>query len=284
MGLVPPQQPVGAAYIHDERAQGMQGETRQNRPLTFRQFVSFVKNTPAEKNRPKPYFEKQKVRIYETYRALLTQLPPAASVLSIGAGRAHLECVLAKIHGYRVCVLDFEKRISDHMDQYRAHEIDSEAFNFMDMPPGHLRCSFDCVIFCEIIEHIPLPPPTQIEKILSFMKPQGVIAVTTPNFASFQNVVTLAKGKTLLPSAEKLFSPVGVENESVHRREYTFAEMKQYLEGLGLEVAVSRYAHKTRPGRSAKALVYWAIAGIVPRWRPMLLFIATRPDDGRPLC
>jgi len=83
---------------------------------------------------------------------------------------------------------------------------------------------FDCVIFCEILEHLLLNPDFAISEMLRILKPNGFLIVTTPNAARLANLVTLLKGRNIYQG----YSPHGAYGR--HNREYTLAEVRQLLE------------------------------------------------------
>ena len=54
---------------------------------------------------------------------------------------------------------------------------------------------FDLVVLCEVVEHLPMPLHTVLEKVKAWMAPGGWLFLTTPNLYRLRNVVRLAFGK-----------------------------------------------------------------------------------------
>jgi ubiquinone/menaquinone biosynthesis C-methylase UbiE len=101
-------------------------------------------------------------------------------------------------------------------------------------PDGH----FDCVLACEIFEHMLLDPMHMLFEIHRVLADRGAIVLTTPNVASYTAVA-----RTLEQSGNpQLYSmypyPFGEfrDTEIPHVREYTPDELKQALVAAGFEI------------------------------------------------
>jgi len=63
------------------------------------------------------------------------------------------------------------------------------------LPPSH----FDACVLIEVAEHLPVPLRA-FEQVLRFLKPGGVVIVTTPNFASYRSLLMREQWAAVIPS------------------------------------------------------------------------------------
>jgi 2-polyprenyl-3-methyl-5-hydroxy-6-metoxy-1,4-benzoquinol methylase len=239
--------------------------------LTLREFQDFARLTPAEVNRPKDYFRAHNLRFHATFKEALTRVPYGGSILSIGAGRAYVECALAETRKAKVTVFDFPEAIARNSDQYKRFGFRTCAGNFLDDEVEAPLGAFNCLMFCEIVEHIPLDPAIQFAKLKRFLKPSGCLIVTTPNIGSAAAIIRLLRGDNVFAGPKKLFSPVRAENESVHRREYTLGEIVRCMKEAGLTVVRENRIHQTKPNLNFSSLALFGFTTLFPRLRQMLI-------------
>lgn len=91
--------------------------------------------------------------------------------------------------------------------------------------------SFDLVLCCEILEHLPNDPVhmlAEIHRILA--QPAGTLLLTTPNATRLTNLTRILRGEN--PYEE--LSGYGTYGR--HNREYTVDELRRLLEGCGFHV------------------------------------------------
>lgn len=55
--------------------------------------------------------------------------------------------------------------------------------------------AYDCVLFNEVMEHLPLKPDFLMRQVIAKLKPQGVLLFSAPNFATSEKRLALLKGK-----------------------------------------------------------------------------------------
>jgi SAM-dependent methyltransferase len=98
--------------------------------------------------------------------------------------------------------------------------------------------NFECVLACEIFEHMMHDPMHMLAEIHRVLEEGGALVLTTPNVASY-----LAVARALEQSANpQLFSkypdPRGefADSEPPHVREYTPLELREAVESAGFEV------------------------------------------------
>jgi SAM-dependent methyltransferase len=103
--------------------------------------------------------------------------------------------------------------------------IESQAFPFGD-------ATFDCVLFCEIIEHLQMDPAAVIREIKRVLKPDAILVLTTPNVARLENVARLLSGANVYDPYSG-YGPYGR-----HNREYNRDDLFLLLDYCGFELEV----------------------------------------------
>jgi SAM-dependent methyltransferase len=95
--------------------------------------------------------------------------------------------------------------------------IESGAFPYSDG-------SFDVVLFCEILEHLPFDPVNAVGEIHRVLrKDTGMLLVTTPNAIRAGNVARIMRGENVYESLS------GYGAYGRHNREYTLDELERLL-------------------------------------------------------
>ena len=90
---------------------------------------------------------------------------------------------------------------------------------------------FDVVICMAVIEHVPHTPRELLRTLASHVVPGGVLALDTPNIASYWNRKRLAAGLSIHQQIDsQFFCALPYEG---HHREYTAAEMQWMLAQVG---------------------------------------------------
>ena len=248
-------------------------------PISFVQFKSLcLKEAETTPRHDHTYLAKCIGRFYETYRTCLRFLPDNAGVLSVGAGGAYVERILAIAHGARLTVVDFPRAIERLGEEY-------ERLGFMTLGcdlAGEWGIenvdAFDLVLSCEVLEHLPISPYDHFRALRRYLKPGAVLIVTTPNLSSFQNIIRLMKGRSILPPAAEVFGPVNYGHEHIHRRIYTAEEVRCDMRKSGVVPVLTIYF--VERGYNRVGLREWvslAAEMIVPKWREQLI-IAGRTE------
>jgi SAM-dependent methyltransferase len=107
---------------------------------------------------------------------------------------------------------------------YDHFNVESAAFPYADS-------SFDLVLFCEILEHLPADPVNALGEIHRVLKKEtGMVLTTTPNAARAGNVGRILAGE----NPYEALSGYGAYGR--HNREYTLVEMRRLLAANGFEV------------------------------------------------
>lgn len=118
----------------------------------------------------------------EMYRALADQRGPL-DVLDVGCAQGTLALLLAE-RGHRVCAMDIRQQFLDYAaSRHERGEIRFICDNAMDANP----CGKYGLVFAnQIIEHL-VYPAQLVGRLASWLKPQGRLVVTTPNWEYIKN-------------------------------------------------------------------------------------------------
>lgn len=142
------------------------------------------------------------------------------------------------------------------LNQYIPHFIID-----LNAPEGfQLNGSYDLIVLCEVIEHIKEWPVKVLENINKYLKPGGVLLVTTPNLHRLSNRLRMLAGKRIFAH----FVPE--ELLMGHLREYTPEELVFLLQKAGF--SNNRFELCNFPDTSRKKIEqhsYKYIVKILPR-------------------
>jgi SAM-dependent methyltransferase len=108
--------------------------------------------------------------------------------------------------------------------EYDHFNVETERFPYNDD-------TFDFVLCCEILEHLPNDPThvlAEIHRVLR--KPQGTLLLTTPNAARLANLVHMQQGENVYEQLS------GYGTYGRHNREYTVSELRTLLTACGYRV------------------------------------------------
>ena len=152
-------------------------------------------------------------------------------VLELGANPYYLTLLIKKYFNFEMQLANYFGDSSDnglHSQMLESagerHEFGFMHFNVeMDCFP-YDNNSFDCIIFCEILEHLLLNTDFAIAQMQRVLKPGGYLIVSTPNVTRLGNLSCLLKGKNIYDG----YSPYGIYGR--HNREYTLKELTALLQ------------------------------------------------------
>ena len=113
---------------------------------------------------------------------------------------------------------------------------------------------FDCVLFTETIEHLPMHPQPVLLEINRILKVGGRLVLTTPNVTSWKKLFLISNGDWSYDSPT--FS-----GEWGHRYEYSFYQVDQLLKASGFEPVHkgNRDIYFDDPHGPAQAVQFWAL-------------------------
>lgn len=136
---------------------------------------------------------------------------------------------------------------------------------------------FRMAVCSEVFEHLRLDPVHALDEIHRTLEPGGVLLLQTPNLYSAGNVARFVSGRGVMPSARREFSKLRDVGHMGHIREYSRAEMREFLTGSGFEVIESGLlAHRPSHTGPITDLVY----RLIPAFRPYQFWLARKPHTG----
>lgn len=169
--------------------------------------------------------------------ALIPELPACARILELGANPYFLTRLLRERcwdvtaanwfgersgFGHHGCQQVFESGIP--------HEYTFDHFNIEEAAFPYEDGTFDLVLFCEILEHLPYNPTHTLVEIHRVLREGALMLLTTPNANRLENLVKVHRGENIY---EQL-SGYGVYGR--HNREYTVRELTDLLQGCGYDI------------------------------------------------
>jgi SAM-dependent methyltransferase len=206
----------------------------------IRDFVLSL-DTPDQGNRR--YLEIHQERIATT----LSLVPPpfkTNAALELGAYMhmtPALHCVLGypNVRGAYYGPLGKSDRKQSSVGGQTVFECSVDCFDAEKDKFPYQDGSFDCVLACEIFEHLLHDPMHMLLESRRVLTEGGTLVLTTPNVAS----ATAVKRTLEMSGNPQLYSkyadPRGeyADTEFGHMREYTPAELTEVLEAAGLKVS-----------------------------------------------
>ena len=133
-------------------------------------------------------------------------------LLDIGFGKGNLMCALREKGFRHVCGLDPSKDSIQRMREYGFPVYEGSIFG-STVPALAGKC--DCIFLIDVLEHL-LYPDLAIDKIKSYLKEQGTLIISVPNYAALLNT-DLYSAPPIIPdqfNQEHInyFSPVSLDN------------------------------------------------------------------------
>ena len=217
------------------------------------------------------YYRLEKGRYWRSLE-LLSQLDIAAPARILEIGGGHLALLRKKLFGDDCTVADIS---TSYMAPLQKEGIEFVTLNLMDSRPDEIVGEFDVIILLEVVEHIPLPAHIVIERIKSFLKPSGILFVTTPNLFRIRNLIKMILGIEFL---DRFTIPEPGQGLG-HQLEYSADHLRWQLERAGMHVLTLKHDSMGRSGHSRwTRLGRWILAPLLlrPIWRDCLVAVARR--------
>jgi 2-polyprenyl-3-methyl-5-hydroxy-6-metoxy-1,4-benzoquinol methylase len=182
------------------------------------------------------YLRQSTIRVYHLIDQLRRLGVTSGSVLDVGSLFGQFAIPLQRL-GFTVTAVDRYRAYQGAFDGYttfmRAEGVRVVETDRADEGAliGELG-SFDVVICMAVIEHVPHTPRELLKMLVSHVAPGGVLALDTPNIASYWNRKRLAGGQSIhQPIENQFFCAIPYEG---HHREYTASEMEWMLQQVGV--------------------------------------------------
>ena len=110
---------------------------------------------------------------------------------------------------------------------------------------------FDYIVFCEVLEHLVVNPIQLFEELLTLLKRDGVLYVTTPNFFAMHHLQQISRRE----NPQYVFPRRGEDKQAAHHfREFAMGELIQFFEQAGGKVIKACYSDVWQDDVSKKLL------------------------------
>jgi SAM-dependent methyltransferase len=244
--------------------------SRLTRPAFDAVYDTFVR--PGGFHELDSYYKVSRERYFLTLGYLADlDLPERAKVLDVGGGQFAI--LASKLFGD-------EATVGDIGDAFRAPAdaagVSFTVCNLLDDDPPSFKAQFDLIVLAEVVEHLPIPPYLILAKVRSWLKPGGVLLVTTPNLFRLRNLARMLRG-------HDLFDTFMLPREGVslgHQTEYSARHLGWHIREAGFtlermehdQLGATGFSWKARAGRKLLAPLRLRKA-----WREELVAVGRNP-------
>jgi len=157
-------------------------------------------------------------------------------VLELGSNPYFLTVLLRRRFDFELELANYFGESLDKSPHTHAATLDGQPvefryahFNIEADPFPYADGSLDCVLFCEILEHLLLDPDRAVGEMARIVKPGGFLVISTPNATRLPKLYSLALGRNVYDG----YSPHGPYGR--HNREYTLSEVIELMGRHGFE-------------------------------------------------
>jgi len=218
------------------------------------------------------YLNGQQYAYVRTVHDINRMVPKEKKILEIGSFFGVVSIALKKC-GYSVYALDIPEFFSSEplRKLYVDNDIPFTGLNLRKSPLPYESSYFDCVILCEVLEHLnfnPLPVLLEINRVL---KEGGIIYIGMPNLASIHRRIALLMGRSIHNPIDDFLKQLDRNTNmivGIHWREYTMIETREITEKMGFALEQSYYFIGNREGRN---LIKKMIISFLNKFFPSLL-------------
>lgn len=217
------------------------------------------------------YFRTQRLR-FASDLDIIKRHYQGGEILEVGSVPCHMTVLLKKL-GYPVVGLDPRPESSTHLINkfgldIRRCDIEKEPLPFEDS-------SFGFVLFTEVFEHLRIDPIFTMSELRRVLKDDGRIIVSTPNLYASKMIVRFILGRGLFSPYEQ-FHMLSTHGFMGHVREYSPAEMREFMERTGFRVEEHLFRTYKQYG-PLKALIY----GMLRKLRQFQVLVCSKaqPKD-----
>ena len=171
------------------------------------------------------YFEEHLKRYQDTVQLLPEPAEGNARLLDIGIFPGHISS-LAADKGYAVHGISNDEITPAFSSRFKKASFEIRQIDIEKEPIPYGRDYFDVVLFCEVIEHLYRDPFAVLLEIFRVLKPGGILLLSTPNLASWENIYELIHERSYLTPLHCPLHELFPENPNLHHvREYTMKEL-----------------------------------------------------------
>ncbi len=209
------------------------------------------------------------------------ELPNPARVLDIGASRFTTllhEHLRAPVDTLGLESLHFSHGLAAEAEGHH-HQFDLNDAQYEDRWLDGVE-PYDLVTMAEVIEHVHTSPRLVLSFVRTLLRPGAYLILQTPNAAALGKRVRLLLGRNPYDHIDE-----DITNPK-HFREYTPAELRNYVEGAGLEyvscVLGSYMDPRYAKGKNQRvgAVQNFVFRALPPSLRIGQTMVARRPAEG----
>lgn len=179
-------------------------------------------------------------------------------VFEIGAFFGVVSIALSR-YGYDVTASDVPEYMSlpAQQERFSREGVKIDTMRLQDFIIDKEDESVDCVIMCEVLEHLNFNPLPLMKEINRILVPGGLFYVALPNQNSIRNRLRFLAGKSVgIPISDfyEQLDPAKPVIANGHWREYSMQDLQDLLVPLGFETKRHYYfgLSETLPGLSFK--------------------------------
>ena len=222
-----------------------------------------------------------------TVNDMLAILPPPSKsvrILEIGAYQGIVSLALSKL-GYSVEVFDIPDILQSPALRAR-YDASGIVYHSGDLAQGKLPLEdgwFDCVIACEVIEHLNFNPLPSFSEVNRVTKLGGFFYIGMPNQARLGNRVRALLGKSTHEPIDLFFRLCCDRTFRVglHWREYTMAETMELVTNMGYSTARSYFYGMESGGAplTFRDWLLWLPRAFFPSLKSLLVFVGRKERE-----
>ncbi len=194
--------------------------------------------TPEAKNELIGYVDESLYRLIHTLE-MIPEYPQRAKILEIGANPYFLSLLMKKYKDCDISMTNYfgqgckemrqeiinEKYAEKHVFDFYNINVEQEIIPFE-------KEYFDCILFCEIIEHLVIDPIFALQNMHNVLKKDCSLILSTPNVYRYENIKKFSTERKY--SIYDPYSRHGIYGR--HNREYSLFEVEDILQGCGFDV------------------------------------------------
>ncbi len=203
---------------------------------------------------------------YEWFRGdVIAVVPPTAKcVLSVGCAAGKTEAELVR-RGVKVVGVEINPEAASRARQRGLTVLEGDA---SEIDVGNAGELYDCIIYADILEHLP-DPASVLERHVKSLKPGGIVYVTIPNFRHYSVFWELfVRGHVVYREAGIL--------DRTHLRITTRRSALDWFRKVGLILTSYHYSIPGRRNRLISACLFGLAREFIAH---QIVLVARKPDD-----